>query len=311
MVPRALAAALLLLALVAGAAAVADAAVSVQRAEVNGSRLRVEGGALPNRSITVDGVVMGTSDGGGAFRIERDPYTPPADCTIDVDDGSATPTSATLAGCSVQPPPPPAPPPPPEPPPPPQPPPPPSGIRITTDTLGNGNVGTNYTGFIEACCYQGAPVRWSLVSGRVPDGMQFAGDSLRLSQNTAVLGTPRTVQTTTFTVQARDQAGNTTRKTFSLTIDPPRPLVITNQSDQLAPGRVGASYATGVFADGGIQPYRWSRVAGALPPGLSLTTSPGRITGTPTTAGTFTFTLRVDDDGGQSATRQFSITISP
>ena len=87
--------------------------------------------------------------------------------------------------------------------------------------------------------------------------------------------------------------------------------MITNQSDTLAPGRVGVSYATGVFADGGVPPYRWSLVAGALPPGLSLTTSPGRITGTPTTAGTFTFTLRVADSGGQQATRQFSITISP
>ena len=119
------------------------------------------------------------------------------------------------------------------------------------------------------------------------------------------------MQTTSFTVQARDQAGNTTRKTFSLTIDPPRPLVITNASDQLAPGQVGVSYATGVFADGGVPPYRWSLVAGQLPPGLALTASPGRITGTPTTTGTFAFTLRVTDQGGQQATRQFSITINP
>ena len=301
---RALAAALLLLAVVAGSATIADAAVTVERAEASGSRLRVEGRALPNRSITIDGVVMGTSDGSGAFRIERDPFTPPADCTVDVDDGSGTPAVATLSGCTVAPPP--APPPQPAPPPPPA-----EGFRIATETLSNANVGTNYTGYIEALGGQGGPIRWSLVNGRVPDGMQFAGDSLRLTQTTAVLGTPRTVQTTTFTVQARDQAGNTARKTLSLTVDPPRPLVITNGSDQLAPGQVGVSYATGVFADGGVQPYRWSRIAGALPPGLSLTTSPGRITGTPTTAGTFTFTLRVDDDGGQSATQQFSITISP
>jgi hypothetical protein len=175
----------------------------------------------------------------------------------------------------------------------------------------SGNVGTDYTGYISACCGNGGPYRWRLVAGRVPDGLSFAGDSLRLMQTTAVIGRPTTVQTTSFTVEVRDASGATARKTLSITINPARPLVITNQSDTLAPGRVGVSYATGVFADGGVPPYRWSLVAGQLPPGLSLTTSPGRITGTPTTAGTFTFTLRVADNGGQTATQQFSITITP
>ena len=297
----------LLLTLVVAAAA-ADAAVSITRAEVNGSRLRIEGRALPNRTITVDGVAMGTSDGGGTFRIERDPFTRPADCTVDVDDGSGTAAVATLSGCTVQNPPPPQPPPPQ--PPPPQPPPP-SGLRIVTNTLPNANVGTDYTGFIEACCGQGAgPIRWSLVGGRVPDGMQFAGDSLRLTQTTAVLGRPTRVQTATFTVQARDPAGNTTTKTFSLTVDAARPLVLTN-TGQLTAGRVGVSYAIGVFADGGTPPYNWSLAAGQLPPGLSLQRSPGRITGTPTTAGAFTFTLRAADQGGQQATGQYSITVNP
>jgi hypothetical protein len=303
---RSLLAALLLTLVVAAAAG--EAAVTVTRAEVNGSRLRVEGSALPNRTITIDGVAMGTSDGGGTFRIERDPFTRPADCTVDVDDGSGTPAVTTLFGCTVQPPPPPPPePPPPQPPPPP---PPPSEFRIVTDTLPNANVGTEYTGYIEALGGQGGPIRWSLIGGRVPNGMQFAGDSLRLTQTTAVLGRPTTVQTTTFTVQARDQSGNTTSKMFSLTVDPARPLVLTN-TGQLTAGRVGAAYAIGVFADGGIPPYNWSLVAGQLPPGLALQRSPGRITGTPTTAGAFTFTLRAADQGGQQATGQYSITVNP
>jgi len=78
--------------------------VRVTRAELNGTQLRLEGTALANRTITVDGVAMATSDGQGNFRIQRDPFPAPADCTVDVNDGSAAPTSATLAGCTPSPP---------------------------------------------------------------------------------------------------------------------------------------------------------------------------------------------------------------
>src|SRR5215217_1449823 len=79
----------------------ADAAVTVSRAELSGTRLRIEGQSTANRTITVDGVAMGTSDGSGAFRIERDPFPAPADCTVDVNDGSGSPTSARLSGCTA------------------------------------------------------------------------------------------------------------------------------------------------------------------------------------------------------------------
>ena len=83
------------------AAPAAHATVSVSRAELSETRLRIEGSAIANRTITVDGVAMGTSDGSGRFRIERDPFAAPGDCTVDVNDGSAAPTSTTLSGCSV------------------------------------------------------------------------------------------------------------------------------------------------------------------------------------------------------------------
>lgn len=103
-----LVAGLVLLSLVVTAAP-ASAAVSVSRAELSGTNLRLEGTATASRDITVDGVVMGRSDSGGRFRIERSGYTAPADCTVDVDDGSATPRVATLSGCTVSTPPPPPP----------------------------------------------------------------------------------------------------------------------------------------------------------------------------------------------------------
>jgi Putative Ig domain len=276
---------LLIAMFLAAAPAVAD--VSVSRAEVSGTNLRVEGTATASRDITVDGVVMGRSGSDGRFRIERSGYTAPADCTVDVNDGSATPRTATLSGCTVSSPPPP------------------SALVIDDRPLPNGNVGTDYGNFVTATGGSGA-IRWSIAAGALPAGLaltDFAPSSGLIS------GRPTTVQTSTFTVRATDGAGNTATRQFSITINAARPLVITSPS-QLPAGTVGTAYAVGVFADGGTTPYSWTRTAGTLPPGLALQASPGRIQGTPTTAGTFSFTLRVADSAGQSATGTFSITIN-
>jgi hypothetical protein len=90
------------------AAMPALAAVTVTRADLSGTSLRVEGTATANRDITVDGAVMGRSDSGGKFRISASGYTAPADCTIDVNDATG-PRTATLSGCTVRTPPPPPP----------------------------------------------------------------------------------------------------------------------------------------------------------------------------------------------------------
>jgi hypothetical protein len=80
-------------------------------------------------------------------------------------------------------------------------------------------------------------------------------------------------------------------------------------------GAVGATVSTekrncgNLFASGGVQPFTWSVVAGALP------SRPGAAEGgehhlrNPTTAGTFTFTVRVTDDLGAFSEKEFSITI--
>ncbi|HKP53614.1 MAG TPA: putative Ig domain-containing protein [Chloroflexia bacterium] len=179
-------------------------------------------------------------------------------------------------------------------------------LVITTTSLGDGNVGTSYVNFITSSGGQGTPHRFKVISGKLPDGLRMA-DSYGM-QSTVITGTPTRVQTTTFTVRVQDQTGHTATRTFTITINPTRPLVITNDSSTLWPGTVGSSYATSFTADGGTQPYRWSIVAGQLPPGLRL--SGNVVSGTPTAAGTFTFTARVTDNGGQQASQQFTITIN-
>jgi hypothetical protein len=58
---------------------------------------------------------------------------------------------------------------------------------------------------------------------------------------------------------------------------------------------VGQQYAMPVTVTGGIMPYTWQVVGGELPPGLRLQPHKGSVVGTPTTAGTYHFTVDVVD----------------
>jgi hypothetical protein len=77
----------------------------------------------------------------------------------------------------------------------------------------------------------------------------------------------------------------------------------------VAGGTVGTSYAATLAASGGTSPYSWSVSAGALPPGLSLSSS-GAIGGTPTTGGSYSFTAEVADSASHTAAQAYSIVVS-
>lgn len=73
--------------------------------------------------------------------------------------------------------------------------------------------------------------------------------------------------------------------------------------DGSAPGgTVGVAYIAVYAATGGVPPYTYAVVGGALPPGLTLDPSLGAISGTPTTPGTFDFTVQVTDSTSATAT---------
>ena len=77
------------------------------------------------------------------------------------------------------------------------------------------------------------------------------------------------------------------------------------------PGEVGAAYqAVGLAATGGVGPYSWSVASGGLPDGVTLG-SDGSVSGSPTSAGTFSFTIRVSDSRGGSATLPGAISVAP
>jgi streptogramin lyase len=92
------------------------------------------------------------------------------------------------------------------------------------------------------------------------------------------------------------------------------PLVIftspPSATASLPGGWVGVKYAQTLSATGGVPPYTWAVTANSLPPGLSLGSTTGRITGTPTTVGIANFTVEVADSSQATATQAFELPVS-
>jgi hypothetical protein len=83
---------------------------------------------------------------------------------------------------------------------------------------------------------------------------------------------------------------------------------LTNQHSAYLPnGTVGNAYAASIVTSGGIPPYQWVLGGGTLPPGLTID-PPGHgiITGTPTTAGTYSFYVLTTDSTGTKTSSEIS-----
>ena len=177
---------------------------------------------------------------------------------------------------------------------------------VLTCPTSTGQVGVAYSSALLATGGV-PPYTFSITSGSLPPG-------LTLNTSTgAITGTPTTYGTFNFTAKVVDSTGTaagTTTANCSIVISPPQ-LVLTCPTST---GQVGVAYSSALLATGGVPPYTYSITSGSLPPGLTLNTSTGAITGTPTTYGTFNFTAKVVDSTGTAAgttTANCSIVISP
>jgi hypothetical protein len=179
-------------------------------------------------------------------------------------------------------------------------------------TFPSGNVGAQYAASITSGGGHGpTPYTWRVVAGSLPAGLSLTPSYGVYSAY--IYGTPTKIQTSTFTLQVRDGVGDTAQQAFTLTINSPAPLVITLPGSTANSGTVGTAYNQNLFASGGTQPYTWSISGGQLPPGLQvskLSNGGWAINGTPTTRGTFTFTLTVTDSNATHTSEQTSITVN-
>lgn len=86
------------------------------------------------------------------------------------------------------------------------------------------------------------------------------------------------------------------------------PTFTMTASGALTGGTAGSAYSTTLTQTGALGAPNFAVTAGALPPGLTLSTS-GTISGTPTATGTFNFTTTVNDNSGCSGSSSYSITV--
>lgn len=172
--------------------------------------------------------------------------------------------------------------------------------------LPGATVGQPYEGFLLTS--NGAVDSITITSGSVPPDTSMP--AVYGAAGTIVGGTPTHQGTFTFSVHVvpfASPTGPSANGTYTITAGPPPALKVSFPSSCCTAGPVGTSYLQNFFSSGGLGPFTWSVSAGKLPAGLTLSGS--SVSGTPTTAGTSAFTVKVTDSLGDQATESGSLTI--
>jgi hypothetical protein len=164
---------------------------------------------------------------------------------------------------------------------------------ISSPTTATGTVGVSFSYTITA---SNGPTSYSVISGTLPSGLTISSG--------VISGTPTAAGTSNVVISATSTAGSGTA-ILTLTINPASTPVI--NSSTVASGVVGQSIQFAVTASNG--PTSYSITSGTLPSPLTLNTTTGLITGTPTATGTSTITVRATNAYGNSTTQNLTVII--
>jgi len=172
-------------------------------------------------------------------------------------------------------------------------------LTIGPQALPNGAAGAVYS---QQFTVSGgtAPYSFTISAGALPPGLSLnAGGGLN--------GTPTQAGSYNFSVTATS-TGCTGARAYTLTITAPCSPITVNPPT-LSSGMVGAAYGQALSATVGSEPYSFSVTTGLLPPGLNLSAS-GVLSGTPTQAGGFSFTVTATAANGCTGGRLYSLLVN-
>jgi hypothetical protein len=162
-------------------------------------------------------------------------------------------------------------------------------------------VGKAYTYSFTA---SGTPVpTFAVLSGTLPPGVGLTAAGV-------LSGTPTADGTFAFTVTATNSKGTDTAGPITVTVAkaPAKPLFTASKPPTTAV--VGTDYSYAFLASGQPAPT-YAVATGALPTGLSLNQTTGSLGGTPTAAGSFSFTISATNSAGTATTSKIIIKVSP
>ncbi|MCP3143073.1 putative Ig domain-containing protein [Pyxidicoccus xibeiensis] len=144
-------------------------------------------------------------------------------------------------------------------------------------------------------------------SGRAPYVFTASGElppSLTLAPEGLLHGRPSLAGGFAFDVIARDANGRTATRSVSITVHAPPAITSTTLPD----GDLGQPYSQRLSSTGGRGTLTWSLASGSLPAGMGLSPN-GTLSGTPSAAGTSSFTVRVADEGGRTDSRTWVLAV--
>lgn len=179
-------------------------------------------------------------------------------------------------------------------------------MSITTTSLPSGVINVPYSQSLQETGGPSTGVVWTVSSGTLPAGLSISSNS---DSSGTISGTPTAVGTSNFTVQAAYPGSTSVTQALSITITAVAPS-LSMSSPAAVTGTMGQTVAMQFAASGGAPPYTYSLLSGTTPPGLTLNTSTGLLTGTATQVGVYNFSIKVVDSASNTVSAAGAITIS-